>query len=113
MHEMSIALNIVDLAVATARQNQARKINAVVLELGALSGVVREALEFCFSSACKGTPAEGAALQIEPIPAIAICEQCAKEFNADQIVSACPACQSMVFNVAGGRELRIRSINVD
>lgn len=38
---MSIAINIVDIAVETATKNQAKKINSVVLELGKLSGVVR------------------------------------------------------------------------
>jgi hydrogenase nickel incorporation protein HypA/HybF len=113
MHEMSIALNIVDLSVETARQNKAEKINAIVLELGELAGVVEESLQFCFESACKGTMAEGARLEIIKLAAKAQCEHCGHEFNADQPIMHCPQCGALTFPISGGRELRIKSINVD
>ena len=113
MHEMSIALNIVDLSVETARQNKAEKINAIILELGELAGVVEESLQFCFESACKGTMAVGARLEIIKLAAKARCEHCGHEFNADQPYMHCPQCGALTFRISGGRELRIKSINVD
>jgi hydrogenase nickel incorporation protein HypA/HybF len=113
MHEMSVAMNIVDIALDTARQNQAKKINQVVLDLGTLSGIMRESLEFCFSSVCAGTIAEGCGFLINTIPAQAICSGCQTEFEADQPVMPCPSCGEMVFEMNGGREMRIRSINID
>lgn len=113
MHEMSIAINLVDLAVETALQNKAKKINSITLELGNLAGVVQEALEFCFESACKGTIAEGAKLELINLKARAFCEHCQREFNANQIALNCPECGAFTLNVKGGRELRIKSINVD
>ena len=113
MHEMSIAINLVELAIQTASQNQAKRINSMALELGTLSGVVREALEFCFESACKGTMADGAILEILPIPAIAHCENCGRQFECNQIADPCPACGEYVFNIQGGKELKLKSVNVD
>ncbi len=113
MHEMSIAMNIVDIAVENANKEKAAKINKIELEIGTLAGVVSEALEFCFQAACKGTIAEKARLEIVKTPAIAVCEACGHSFEADQIVSECPECKSIVSNVSGGRELKIKSINID
>ena len=62
MHEMSIAMNIVDIAVQTAKANKAKKINSISVEIGALSGVVPEALEFCFEAATQNTMAQGSQL---------------------------------------------------
>lgn len=113
MHEMSIAINLVDLAVKTAQQNQAKKINSMVLELGSLAGVVREALEFCFESACKGTLAEGAKLEIMTVQGDAYCENCGRHFKCDQIAAPCPKCGEYVFNIQGGKELKLKSVNID
>lgn len=113
MHEMSIAMNLVDLAVQTAKQNNAKKINSMVLELGSLSGVVREALEFCFEAACKGTMAHGAKLEIITMPGNAKCDNCGHQFKCNQVVIPCPKCSEYVFNIQDGRELRLKSVNVD
>ena len=113
MHEMSIAMNLIDLAVQTARQNQAKKINSMILELGSLAGVVQEALEFCFESACKGTMAEDAKLEIVTIEGQAQCDQCGHQFKCDQVAVPCPKCNEYVFNIQGGRELKLKSVNVD
>jgi len=113
MHEMSIAINLVDLAIRTAKQNDAKKINSMTLELGSLAGVVREALQFCFESACKGTMADGAMLEIITIQGDGTCENCGRQFKCDQIAIPCPRCSEYVFNIKGGRELKLKSVNVD
>ena len=84
-----------------------------MLELGSLSGVMADALQFCFSSAVKSTIAEKAVLEIIEQQARAVCGSCRHEFDADQIVPLCPECGELVFNVEGGRDLKIKSINVD
>ena len=113
MHEMSIAMNLVDLAVQTAQQNDANKINSMIMELGSLAGVVQEALEFCFESACKGTIAEGARLEIITLQGEAKCENCGHQFKCNQVALPCPKCDEYVFNIQGGRELKLKSVNVD
>jgi hydrogenase nickel incorporation protein HypA/HybF len=64
MHELSIAAEIVELATEEAARRGC-KVEVVHLKLGALSGVVREALEFSWDVACEETPIAGARLAIE------------------------------------------------
>ena len=57
MHEMSITQSVVDICTQNAG---GRRVTAVVLEIGELSGVVPDAIEFCFEACSKGTLLEGA-----------------------------------------------------
>ena len=113
MHEMSIAMNVVEIVTDTAKQNNAKKINSIELDVGALSGIIPDALEFCFESACKGTIAENSKLKLNLIKADAECESCGEKFQAIEMVSQCPKCGEMVFQISGGKELKVKAINVD
>lgn len=113
MHEMTIAIGIVDIAVQTAEQNMAKKINGITVEIGALAGIVRNALEFCFTEAVKNTIAEKATLDYIHIPAKAVCESCGHQFDADERAVKCPNCANIVFQMSGGTEFRVKNINVD
>lgn len=110
---MSIAMNVVEIAVDTAKQNDATKINRIELDIGVLSGIIPDSLEFCFASACKGSIAENAELILDIIEAQAQCESCGHKFSTREMVSQCPECKEMVFSITGGRELRVKAINVD
>jgi hydrogenase nickel incorporation protein HypA/HybF len=113
MHEFSIALNIVDIAAKTATDAGAAKINEVEIEVGSLSGVVIEALEFALESAVKNTALEDAKIIITRINARAKCNYCNTEFEPEDLISECPGCNSFDFKIINGRELRVKSINVD
>ena len=67
MHEMTIAVSIVDIVCKKALKENATKINRVVLEVGELSGIMTEALEFGFEAAAKNTLVEGSQLVIKKI----------------------------------------------
>ncbi len=67
MHELSIALSIVEGVTEEAAQHGGGPVRAVHLRLGRLSGVVAEALLFSYSVACEGTVLEGSELHIEPV----------------------------------------------
>ena len=64
MHELSIAVNIVDIACEEAERQGDSRVDAVYLNLGVLSGVVKEALLFSWELACEGTRIAGARLAI-------------------------------------------------
>ena len=68
MHELSIAVNIVDIACEEAERQGDSRVDAVYLNLGALSGVVKEALLFSWELACEGTRIAGARLAIRDVP---------------------------------------------
>jgi len=65
MHELSIALNIVEIAEEELTRHGGERVRAIHLQLGPLAGVAREALLFSFGLACEGTPVEGSRLCIE------------------------------------------------
>ena len=113
MHEMTIAMNIVDIVCKQANDENAHKINSVDLEIGELSGIMIDSLEFCFEAACKNTLADGADLNINAIKAEAFCKTCNKTFNMESEFSPCPTCDNFNFELKMGKELLIKSFNID
>ena len=113
MHEMGIALQIVEIATASlpADLDKAR-VAAVNLRIGKLAAVVPESLRFCFDVAIKDTALEGATLVIEEIPVVAKCNDCATQWTIDEPVFVCQKCRSGSLDILSGRELDIESIEV-
>jgi hydrogenase nickel incorporation protein HypA/HybF len=68
MHELSIALSIVDIACEEAERHGSTRVHATHLKLGPLAGVVRESLLSAYELACEGTPLEGSQLVIDEVP---------------------------------------------
>jgi len=113
LHELGIAQSIVEIAEKNANQQGARKVLEVTVEVGALSGVMAESLEFCFEACCSDTLLEGCALKIEPVPARARCRECHQEYNIINYFDSCPACNSPVSDMLSGEELRIKEMEID
>jgi hydrogenase nickel incorporation protein HypA/HybF len=65
MHELSIAVSIVELAEKELARHGGERVRAVHLQIGPLAGVAKESLLFSFDLACEGTAAEGSKLVIE------------------------------------------------
>jgi hydrogenase nickel incorporation protein HypA/HybF len=113
MHEFSIAVNIVDIAIEHAEKANARRVNEVELEIGELSGVIYEAMETAMDFAIKGTLLDGAEVKIIHIAGRGLCSGCGKEFEIENLFDPCPWCGAFNPEVLAGKELRIKSINVD
>ena len=113
MHEMSIATSIIETAESHARQRGAFRINEIEVEIGDLAGVMREALEFCFSSASRGTMAEGAMLRITAVPGMGECLSCGAQFPVEAEYDSCPICEEVLIRIVKGHELKVKAINVD
>ena len=113
MHELGITQSIVEIAERTAREQRASKVLSVTVELGSLSGVVPEALEFCYEACSSGTLLEGSQLRIERIPAQARCRDCQRTFPLDELLAGCPNCGSAAAELLSGEELRIKEMEVD
>lgn len=114
MHEFSLVMSMLDLAEKTARDDGATRIDAIHLEIGALAGVVPEALEFAFSGARLGTMAEEARLEVDYLPAIAHCGRCEASFELDNRygVALCPTCGTPSADLRQGRELQLAHLEV-
>ncbi len=113
MHELSIALSLVDVASEAASRLGSVRVEALHVRIGALSGVVKEALAFSFDIATKGTPLEGARLQIEDVPVTAFCARCQSERTLDATFTLrCPICDSPLSEMRHGRELELTALEV-
>lgn len=113
MHELSIALSIIDIAREEALKVKAEKINSIEIEIGSISGIEISALEFAFETAVKDTLLEKAERKIIQVPAMAECLDCNFTFPLSVFYEPCPSCKSLTINILQGKELRIKSINVD
>ncbi|HMQ29769.1 MAG TPA: hydrogenase maturation nickel metallochaperone HypA [Chloroflexaceae bacterium] len=114
MHELSIAISIVELAEGAARAAGAVRVTAVHLRLGALSGVVREALEFSFPLAAQGTALEDAPLVIEELPLVVACAPCGRDVRPEGLGSlSCPLCGTPSATIRQGRELELAALEAE
>jgi len=107
---MQSALN---QALDEARKANASRVLEIRLRIGALSGVVPEALQFAFEALTDGTPAEGAKLTIDQIPARFWCETCQREFETAKLFADCPACNKPSRELRAGCELELASLEID
>jgi hydrogenase nickel incorporation protein HypA/HybF len=108
VHELGIAESVIE---AVTGQLPGAKITSISLEVGALSGIVPDSLEFSFGLATQGTALEGASLEITQSPARCHCQTCGIEFEPGEPVALCP-CGSADVAVLSGQELRITSVQV-
>ncbi len=113
MHEVGITQHILEIALDHARKARACKITSLSVEIGALSGVIPEAVEFCFEAVTRGTLAEGARLNIVRIPGRGRCRDCGRETELDTYTFNCPHCESFDLERLQGDELRLTELEID
>jgi hydrogenase nickel incorporation protein HypA/HybF len=113
MHELSIATNIVRIAEREAKKAGATDIRGIRLEVGALSGVVQDALAFAFDVATEGTMLEGATLTIDDVPVVVYCPDCDAEHELSSPPRfRCPVCDVRTGDIRQGKDLDIASLEI-
>lgn len=114
MHEMGIALQVIEIAAASIPENlRGARVVRVNLTVGKLSAVVSDSLRFCFEAASKETPLEGAELAIDEVDVVARCNACDHRWTIETPAFSCPRCKSGNITLISGRELDIRSIEIE
>ncbi|MBN1924389.1 MAG: hydrogenase maturation nickel metallochaperone HypA [Prolixibacteraceae bacterium] len=113
MHEFSVAQNIVGIVTESFMDSGAKKIITVEIDVGSLSGVITDALEFALDSAKQGSPLENAVVKINNIQALAVCSRCHKKFELTDFFSVCAYCSSVSYEIVKGKELKVKSIEVE
>jgi hydrogenase nickel incorporation protein HypA/HybF len=114
MHELSIALSIVEIASEEAERQPGSRVEAVHLRLGPLSGVVKDSLLFAWQLACEETPVAGSRLTIEEVGVCVKCPVCGVESDvAGEFDLRCPACGNAVTEVIRGRELEVTALELE
>ena len=113
MHELSIALSLVDLAEEEG-ERQGGRVCAVHLRLGALAGVVKEALLSSYEMACADTSLEGSRLVIEEVPVVVFCPECQalRTLSALQAFT-CAECGTPTPDIRQGKELELVALEVE
>jgi hydrogenase nickel incorporation protein HypA/HybF len=114
MHELSIAMSMVEMATEECQRLGAERVTALHLRVGLLSGVVKDALIFSYEVVCAGTPLQGSKLVIEDVPVKVYCRRCnsRKDLSSIQLF-ACPACGELTSEVLEGRELQVVAMEIE
>ncbi|QDV35372.1 hydrogenase maturation nickel metallochaperone HypA/HybF [Tautonia plasticadhaerens] len=114
MHELSIALAILDAASEEAARLDGARVLAIHLRFGPLSGVVEEALRSAFELAREGTPFGETSLVFEAVPLVAFCPSCDAERPVASIRHLrCAECGGPASHVVRGRELEVVALEVE
>jgi hydrogenase nickel incorporation protein HypA/HybF len=114
MHELSIAISIVELAQEESARRGGVQIKAVHLRLGLLSGVMKEALLSSYEMACDNTHLEGSKLVVEEVPVVVFCRECAGErpVHSTQMF-CCSECGTPTGEIVRGKELLVVGLEVE
>ncbi len=115
VHEVSVALGIIDELMRIARRNNARSVLSVRLKIGQLSGIEIGSLRFAFDAVKLEHPMlSSAELLIREIPLRYRCAECGRCFDAGgRIAVSCKACGSRDLKVVSGEEQHIENVELE
>jgi hydrogenase nickel incorporation protein HypA/HybF len=113
MHELSIALSMIDQIAEESASRGGLDVRAVHMRLGVFAGVDRDALLFAYKLACEGTLLEGSRLIIEIVPLLVYCPLCQQERTPPSVYEiCCPKCLAPTPEILTGREMEVASLEV-
>lgn len=110
MHEAGIISSLVKRIEKIMQKEGVTEVEAVVLEVGELSGVVPSYMEKCWLAATYKTFMEGAELRMETVPGIVKCRACGELFNAMAMDMKCPQCGGADLEMLAGNDLMVKEI---
>jgi hydrogenase nickel incorporation protein HypA/HybF len=113
MHELSIALSIIDGVLEERERRGGVEVQAVYVSIGPLAGVDRDALDFAYTVAREGTDLATSRLVINDVPVVLFCPSCREERNAESAQRLCCAeCGTPASDVVRGKELEITALEI-
>ena len=116
MHELEIAQSLLRTISDWRDQNGAPVVLSVRIELGPLCGVDPEAMKYAWDAACEfacGGKLQGCRLVMDQLPITYECSVCSRTFESEKLVSTCQICGVEYPRRRGGRELNLKSIEVE
>ena len=112
MHELSIAMSILEIAQEEAEQ-RGIKVGAVRVKLGALCGVVKDSLLFSYEVASADTPLKGSRLVVEEVPVAVFCSRCQAQRPVQSIqLLCCAECGAPTPEIVHGKELEVVALEI-
>lgn len=113
MHELSLAIEVINLAQREAEKNLAETIQEITIEVGDLSGVEADAFESALELLVKESILENADINIIRTDGKGKCNACDIEFEMKYRMATCPKCQCFPSEISGGEEFRVVSLVVE
>lgn len=113
MHEAGLAMRFLDAVLDEAGRHAASRVRAVGARVGELHGVVDHHLTIFFTAMAAGTPAEGARLVIERVPATAVCRDCGAGSSGPRHFRACSACGGTGLDPLTGLEMQLAWLELE
>ena len=109
---MSLAEGIRTIVLEQARVHGFDRVTVLRLEIGRFAGVEKAALAFAFDEVMRGSPAEGARLEMIDLPGQALCYDCRESVSIAERLDLCPLCGGSKLVPNGGDEMRIKDMEV-
>ncbi|WP_010587698.1 hydrogenase maturation nickel metallochaperone HypA/HybF [Schlesneria paludicola] len=114
MHELSLAMSILDIAGEESDRRGGAEIKSIYLKLGPLSGVIKQALISAFDLAREMSPFSKVELVVEEVPLRVRCHVCDTERELPCFQDlCCPECGTPCGDVVCGRELEIVAMEIE
>ncbi len=113
MHEVGLAQSMLQAALNLATSSDANRITLFNVEMTAAGHESGEALRLHFENLARGTIAEGARMDIAPIPARLVCLHCGDDFESVADHPGCPRCASVQVRRLPQDDFRLVSIDIE
>ncbi|MEJ5172307.1 MAG: hydrogenase maturation nickel metallochaperone HypA [Hydrogenothermaceae bacterium] len=113
MHEFSIVQSLLELIEKNVKENNGKAVSKVVVEIGKMSGVEPHLLEVAFNTFKENTVAHNAEFVVEIQEVMCLCKSCNKQFIVENYDFLCPFCQSLDFYVIKGRDMFLKSLEIE
>lgn len=114
MHELSLCQSLVDILLAEVKKlDKQVRVRQVHVVAGALRQIVPDSMTFAFEFLTKDTPAEEAVLELIVLPVTVCCRDCDWQGEIEEICFQCRACGSTKLDVQAGKELYLKSFEVE
>lgn len=110
MHEIGVLFEVVNTVEKFAKKNDVTKIETLILQIGELSSMIPKYMKNLYPMAVEGTILKDSELEIEVLPANALCKDCNKVFNIISNKGICPNCISKNCEILSGKEFYIKEI---
>lgn len=114
MHELGIVIEVVKQVEKLAKQNDVERVTSVTLEVGEVSGVVKEYFLDAFKWFTKKSEyMKECELEYVSIEGMSYCQDCKKTYPTTKFGKECPYCKSQRTYLVSGQEVKIRDIQVE
>jgi hydrogenase nickel incorporation protein HypA/HybF len=113
MHELSVAQNIIDIVKENVPSDELSNVKSILIDVGEMSGVVADSLEFCFDVVKLETPLQNSRIEIKKIPFILFCNSCNKDTSNTMGIRMCEYCGGFDTKIISGTEMNVTEVELN